>query len=107
MGDVVLVGAGGRAHRLDLMPPAEGGHGYCNVLPGYHELFVRGDGVWHGAAFVLAPDGVAALRLEAGTLVDARGVTPPPKRELVDVLARDVTRARAWQAATAALDQPR
>src|SRR4051794_30078122 len=107
MGDIFLVGAGARTHRLDLMPPDDGGDGYCNVLPGYHELLVRGDGAWHGAAFVLAPDGVAALRLEGDKLVDARGVGAPPRERLVDVLRRALGRARAWQAATSALDRRR
>jgi hypothetical protein len=106
MGNIFLVDAGARTHRLDLMPPDDGGDGYCNVLPGYHELLVRGDGVWHGAAFVLAPDGDAALRLDGGKLVDARGVTPPLAERLVDVLRRDLMRARSWQAATSRLERP-
>ena len=106
MGEIVLLGADGRARRLDLLPAEGDGGGWRNALPGYHELRVRGDGVWHHAGFVLAADGVAALRLAGERLVDARGATLPAPGKLVDLLARDVAGARAWQAATAALDRP-
>jgi hypothetical protein len=111
MGDIVLLGSAGRTHRLDLLPPADDdSDGYRNVLPGYHELRVRrADGHWHGASFLLPPDadGVAVAKFDLAG--DARPTAAPdaplPARErLRDVLARDVTHARAWQAATSTID---
>jgi hypothetical protein len=114
MGDIFVVGAEeGRARRLDLLAEEQAGGGWCNVLPGYHEVRVHGDGAWHVAGFVLAADGAAALQLVDGRLIDAhehpdvvRLRTVRRVTALADVLARDVGRARAWQAATSAIDRP-
>jgi hypothetical protein len=113
MADIVLIGAAGRARRLDLLPVESGasddGDGYRNVLPGYHELRVLHDGRWHGTGFLLPPDGegraVAAFRLDGDARpVEAPDAAPPPRERLRDVLAIDAASARAWQAATSAVD---
>jgi hypothetical protein len=78
---------------------------FANALPGYHELHVRDGDVWHVAAFALAADAGAAIRLDGVRLVDARAEGPAPAQR-IDVLARDVAGARAWQAATSALAPP-
>jgi hypothetical protein len=113
MGEIFIVGATRRERRLDLHAVEDDGDGWRNVLPGYHEVRVHGDGVWHVAGFVLAADGAAALRLDGARLVDAHEDTavarlrgPVGRNALVDVLARDVARARAWQQATSALERP-
>jgi hypothetical protein len=112
MGDIFVVGAGDRARRLDLHAVEDSGDGWRNVLPGYHEVRVQGDGVWHLAGFLLAADGLAAVRLDGGRLVDAHDDTAvarlraAARTALTDILARDVTRCRAWQDATSALDRP-
>ena len=114
MGEVVLLGSADRTHRLDLLPPArdnDDSDGYRNVLPGYHELRVlRADGRWHRAGFLLPPDaadGIAVAKFDLAG--DARptaapDATVPARERLRDVLARDVTNARAWQAATSTID---
>ncbi|HEX4459616.1 MAG TPA: hypothetical protein VIA18_16670 [Polyangia bacterium] len=113
MGDIVLVGAAGRTHRLDLLPVESGdvGDGYRNVLPGYHELRVlRDDGHWHGTGFVVPPDPadgpvVAMFSLDGdGKPTVAPDAIAPPRDRLRDVLARDATTVRAWQAATSTID---
>lgn len=114
MGDIVLVGGAGRARRLDLLPVASGSDdergsdGYRNVLPGYHELRVLRDGVWYGLGFSLPPDdAVAAFRLDGDQRplpVADDEVVPPARERLRDVLADFAPSARAWQAATSAVD---
>jgi hypothetical protein len=107
MGDILVLGAAGRACRLDVHAVEEGAVGWRNVLPGYHEVRVHGDGVWHVAGLVLGPGASAALGLAGGRLVDAHHEAAGADRGgLVDVLARDVAGARSWQQATAALACP-
>lgn len=113
MGDIVLVGAAGRTRRLDLLPIEHGedddSDGYRNVLPGYHELRVRRDGVWHGTGFLLPPDddghvALAAFRLDGDARpTEATDVVRPPRDRLRDVLAQFAPTARAWQSATSAV----
>src|SRR6266511_2499302 len=103
MGDIFVVGAGDRPRRLDLHAVEDSGDGWRNVLPGYHEVRLHGDGVWHVAGFLLAADGLAGARL-----VDAHDDTAVARLRaaactaLTDILARDVIRSRAWQDATSA-----
>jgi hypothetical protein len=119
MGDIVLVGGAGRARRLDLLPVASGSDddsgsdGYRNVLPGYHELRVLRDGVWYGLGFSLPPDdgheaAVAAFRLDGDArplpVDDVAALARPAGERLRDVLADFAPSARAWQAATSAVD---
>src|SRR6266498_787248 len=99
MGDIFVVGAGDRPRRLDLHAVEDSGDGWRNVLPGYHEVRLHGDGVWHVAGFLLAADGLAALRLDGARLVDAHDDTAvarlraAARTALTDILARDLIRA--------------
>lgn len=108
MGDLVVLGVSGRTCRLDLLPPETGDDGgYRNVLPGYHTLRVlRDDGLWLGLDLFLTPDDdrVAAFRLDGDRFIDARHEPLPPRDRRRDVLAQAAAGARAWQAATSALD---
>jgi hypothetical protein len=104
MARIVLLDSAERQLRLDA-EAADGGPGYRNLLPGFHELRVRGDdGGWIGAAFVVRPEDTALLRLRDGQLEAAPDASPPDDAGLIDAQTREPRRARAWQAATSALD---
>jgi hypothetical protein len=104
MARIVLLDGQGHKLRLD----AEGADectGYRNLLPGFHELRVRGPvEEWIGAALVVRADDTALLRLVDGHLEPAPEAAAPSDAGLIDAVSRDPKRARAWQAATSALD---
>jgi hypothetical protein len=104
MARIVLLDGKGRKLRLDA-DDADDCAGYRNLLPGFHELRVRDDGgEWIGAAFVVRPDDTALLRVHDDHLEPVPDAAAPSDDGLIDALARDPRRARAWQAATSALD---
>jgi hypothetical protein len=104
MARIVLLDGKGHRLRLDA-DDADDCAGYRNLLPGFHELRVRGDGgEWIGAALVVRVGDTALLRVHEGHLEAAPEAEAPADDGLIDALARDPRRARAWQAATSALD---
>jgi hypothetical protein len=104
MARIVLLDGRGHQLRLD----AEGAddcNGYRNLLPGFHELRVRGAvDEWIGAALVVRADDTAILRVVDGHLEPAPEADAPSDEGLIDAVSRDPKRARAWQAATSALN---
>ena len=105
MARIVLLDGTGMKLRLDADAADDGCGGYRNLLPGFHELRVSRDGgEWIGAALVVRADDTASLRVRDGHLEAEPSAAAPDDTQLVDVLARDAARARAWQSATSALD---
>jgi hypothetical protein len=106
MARIVLLDGKGHQLRLDA-DDADDCSGYRNLLPGFHELRVRRDGGdWIGAALVVRAGDSALLRVRAGHLEPVPDGDAPSDDGLIDALVRGPHRARAWQAATSALDPP-
>jgi hypothetical protein len=104
MARIVLLDGQGLQLRLDA-DGADDCVGYRNLLPGFHELRVGGaDRDWIGAALVVRAGDTALLRVAKDHLEPAPDAAAPSDEQLIDAMARDPRRARAWQAATSALD---
>lgn len=104
MASIVLLDGDHARLRLDADGADEHCAGYRNLLPGFHELRVARGDEWIGAAVLVRGDDTALLRVHDATLVADPDAAPPAEARLIDALARDATRARAWQAATTALE---